>query len=673
MKKAMIENNGATPVLAALVAGATLLAGLALGGQVERAGSAETFAKPVPPTDVKAKLVEGKVEVSWRSPGPTYPAITHYVISDSVTAGRKGTCPVTVSAGKRKARMPVLPGRTEVLPAVRAVNAYGYSEKTVAKRPVRVKAPRRSDLRNVQLLQFSDFHGAIEESDNNAGAAKLATAFERDRKRSPATFTIASGDSLGGSPVIASYFDEIPTVRVLNRMDLDVSTFGNHEHDRPLTHLKDMIRRSNFDWTVANYNTLQPLQTPTRKVKPYVITERGGVKVGFVGMNTEETKELVKPGNLGYGTAGREIVISGKVDGVNRQIRAARKAGADVVVALTHQGWNLNANGSPTGRLIEVANQVKGGAVVYGAHTHQTYASIIAGKPTVEARNSGQEYTRLQICLNTRTDRVIGSDVDYVLKDEIAKLAADPAVAAIVSEYQEKIGPIFDQKVGVVADIFPRGTSAGHPKPVERTGETQLGNLTADRLKLKYGTDLVFTNGGGIRDTLPANGYTPSDPTLRRPGPGTTGPYDVVLGDVKSVYPFGTEAATSTMTGEQLWGALEVGVSSYPSGAFPQISGFKFTFDLDRPVGSRVTEVTRPDGSPIPRDGTSYTVTTLSFMAFGGDGYGTFFNPTQVQVREPYDEALTDALKSDLAAGVTTPVAPLDGRITCLGSECVPR
>ena len=657
----------------AIVAGLAIVAAAVAGGAAERADSQETFAKPAAPASVTAKLVKGKVEVSWKAPATASPAITHFVISDHLKSSRKGTCPVTVPATKRSALMPVLPGRNRIQPAVQAVNSYGYSTPAVAAGPIRVKAPKRSDFRNVQVLQFSDFHGAIEESDNNAGAAKIATAFARDRTHSPATFTAASGDSLGGAPIIASYFEEIPTVRVHNKMGLDVSTFGNHEHDRPLTHLKDMIGRSNFAWTVANYSDLQPLQTPKRKVKPFQIVERGGIKVGFVGMNTEDTKELVKPGNLGYGTAGKEIAISGKVDGVNRQIAAAKKAGADVVVTLTHQGWNLNANGVPTGRLIEVAQQIKGAAAVYGGHTHQTYASILAGKPTIEVRNSGQEYTRLQICLNTKTDRVVGTNVEYVLKDEIAKLKADPKVAAVVAEYQKKIGPIFDQKVGVVAGIFPRGTSAGHPKPVERTGETQLGNLTADWLRKKYGTDLVFTNGGGIRDTLPANGYTPSDPTLRRPGPGTSGPYDVVLGDIKSVYPFGTEAATSTMTGEQLWGALEVGVSSYPSGAFPQISGFKFTFDLTRPAGSRVTEVTRTDGTPIPRDGTSYTVTTLSFMAFGGDGYGTFFNPSQAQVREPYDEALTDALKTDLAAGTTTPVAPLDGRITCLGAECVPR
>ena len=656
-----------------LAAVSACLAALVTGGQIERAASEPTFGKPAPPQSVTAKFVDGRVRVSWKGPSTANPAITHYVVSDYLATSPRGTCPVTVPGNRRKARMPILPQRSKVWPVVQAVNAYGYSEKALTERPIRVDAPARGKLRNVQILQLSDFHGAIEESDNNAGAAKLATSFDLDRTRSPATFTVASGDSIGGAPVISSYFDEIPTIRAANALGFQVSTFGNHEHDRPLSHLRDMIGRSKFAWTVANYDTLRPLQTPNRKVKPFVIVKRGGVKVGFVGMNTEETKELVRPGNLAYGSEGREIVISAAVNGVNRQVQAAKKAGADVVVALTHQGWNLNDNGSPRGRLIEVARGIKGAAAVYGGHTHQSYSSIIAGKPTIEVRNSGQEYSRLQLCLNVKTNRVIGSSLEYVPKSEIAKLPANPRVAALVSDYQRQVAPIFDEKVGVVEGIFPRGTSGGHPAPVERTGETQLGNLTADWLKIKYGTDLVFTNGGGIRDTLPANGYTPNDPTLRRPGPDTTGPYDVVLGDVKSVYPFGSEAATSTMSGEQLWGALENGVASYPSGAFPQIAGFRFTFDLDRPIGSRVTEVTTSDGTLIPKDGTSYTVTTITFMAFGGDGYGSFFNPAQATVREPYEEALLDALRSDLDAGIVTPVGPLDGRITCLGSECVDR
>ena len=646
----------------------------ALSGGDSPALSSETYTGPGSPTAIKAKAEKIGLRVSWKKAPTVNPPVTHYVVH----AG-PGSCPVRVSASRTSALLPFTRGRRNYRPSVQAVNAYGFSPDARLARTIELKRPRRkSDFRNVQILQFSDFHGALEESEQNSGAAKLATAFKADRKSSKATFTVSSGDNIGGGPIISSFFDEVPSIRAVNKMGLDVSTFGNHEHDRPLSHLRQMIGLSRFKWTVANYDTLDPLITSFSDVTESVLIERGGVKVGFVGMNTEETRSLTAPGNLAYGFPVRDLAISASVWGVNREVKALRRAGAQVVVALLHQGWSVNENGRPKGRLIEVSRQLEGVDAALGGHTHQTFASIVGGKVTAEPRNSGQQYTRTQLCLNRKKRKVVGSSIRFVEKAEVARLAADPAIARMVGDYQQEVAPVFDRKVGEVEGIFPRGSRGGSAPPpvgpVERSGETQLGNLTADALRAKYGTDIVFINGGGIRDTLPANGYVPNDPSLRRPGPGASGPYDIALGDIKTVYPFGNDAAVSTMSGEQLWGALEHAVSSYPSGRFPQISGFRFTFDLTRPVGSRISEVTRTDGTPIPRDGTSLTVTTIDYMAFGGDGFVGFFNPDQAQIRDPADDALTDYLESELTAGRVVPVGPLDGRITCIGEqECVPR
>ena len=648
-------NKGATAASAAACLALSLLAFLAFG-RAQPASSDVAYSTPAAPTDVAAKVVRGGLRVSW-TPSPTlHPTVSHY----SVGAGR-GTCPVTVGKGKTSAIIPLLPGRTRLRPFVTATNAYGQSP-PAASEEIRVSPPRQSRYRNVQIIQFSDFHGAIEASDSQPGAAKLATAFAKDRTHSRATFTVSSGDTIGGAPVISSYFREIPAIRAANGMDLDVSTFGNHEHDRPLEHLREMISRSNFRWTVSNYDTLDPLQTKKNQVKRFTIIRRGGIKLGIVGMNTEDTPTLVAPGNLDYGKKGASIAISRKVAPVNASIAAAKRKGADVVVALLHQGWQTNQDGAAKGRLIDVAKAVRGADIAFGGHTHQHFISNVNGMPVAEPRNSGQEYLRTQICLDTGKGRVVGSTVVAVPKEEVEELTPDPSVQKMVDSYSAKIGPIFDRRVGVVADVFPRG---GTP-PVERTGETALGDLAADSLKSAYGTELVFVNGGGIRDTLPAAGYTPGNPALRRPGNGTTGPYDVALGDIKSVFPFGNNAATTTISGTELWAALEHAVSSYPSGRFPQISGFKFTFDLDQPAGSRITTVTKTDG-------TEYTVTTLDYIAFGGDGFGTLFDPVNAKIRSPYDELVTHKLEQDLAANVITPVGPLDGRITCVGAACVPR
>ena len=660
-----LRHKGAAAALAAACLVASLLLTLAIGG-AEKASSSIVYAAPAAPTKVRATVLPGNrgIRVSWH-PSPTaHPAVTHY----SVGAGR-GTCPVTVSGKRRSAILPLTSRHRGLHPFVEAINAYGTSPAAQAPREISVRKLQKPRFRNVQILQFSDFHGAIENSSSQPGAARLATAFAADRKMSKATFTASSGDTIGGAPIISSHFRELPAIRAANGMGLDISTFGNHEHDRPLSHLREMISHSKFRWTVSNYSTRAPLKTKQGKVEPFEIIERGGVKVGFVGMNTEDTPTLVAPGNLDYGNAGKSIGISGRIDPVNAQIRAARKAGADVVVALLHQGWQLNEGGSAKGRLIDVSQDLRGADIAFGGHTHQSFRSIVGGMPVAEPKNSGHEYLRAELCLDTRKGKVVGSTIQPVDKETVAKLTPDPAVEKMVDYYAKKIIPVFDRKIGTVADLFPNG---GNPA-VNRTGETALGDLLADTLRAKYQTDLVFLNGGGIRDTLPASGYTPSDPALRRPGPGTTGPYDAALGDIKSILPFGNNAATSTMTGAQLWAALENGVSAYPTGRFPQISGFEFTFDLGQVPGDRITSVTTPNGTPIPADSTQYTVTTVDYMAFGGDGFGDLFNPARAEIHGPYDEELTAKLEADLALGQITPMGPLDGRSTCLGAACVPR
>ena len=615
----------------------------------------EGFAVPVAPADVQARAAGDGVRVTW-APVVAQPAITNYIVH----AGPR-SCPVVVSATSTSAVLPV-PGKgATVVPQVLAVNAYGQSISTASGQPVKA-AGSGSRYRPVQFLQLSDFHGAITGSRTSAGAARLATAFAADRARTKPTFTVSSGDNIGGAPVISSLFEELPTIQALNLMKFDVTTMGNHEHDRPLPHLRTMMDASRFDWVVANYSSLDPLRTKKRAVQPSVIKTRDGVRVGFVGMNTEDTPEVVGPNNLKYGKGlARQIGITASIAPVQRQIDDVRAAGAQIVVVLAHQGWDENAGGVARGRLVEIASRLRGADVVYGGHSHQRYLSTVNRASVVQVPNAGQEYSRTMVCLDTKTGTVVGSWASIVTAADIAGVTPDPAAAALVASYQSRLAAELDQRIGVVDAVMPRG---GTP-PVERSGETALGNLAADAVRARYGTQLAILNGGGFRDTLPASGYAPADASLRRPAAGTSGPYDVTLGDAISVMPFGNNAATTSMTGAQLWQALENGVSGYPSeGRFPQISGFRFSFDPTRPEGSRITGVSLDDGTPIAADGRSYTVTTLDYMVYGGDGYVGVFNPTQATMREPFVDAVVEKLKADLASGTITTAARLDGRIT---------
>ena len=641
------------------------------------AAQANTYSAPNAPTNVTSYLSSRGVVVKW-TPGA---AVEPGVIGHVVSAGA-GSCPVFVPVGNRSLiTMPVVVGQPAGTPVVQAVNAYGFSKPAASSTGYtkeQLETVVSTAHKAVQVLQLSDLHGAIEGT--SFGAALLTSNWAADRTANAATVSISAGDNIGAAPPISTEFEELPTIEALNLAKLDVSIFGNHEHDRNIDHLNKMIGASEFQWVVSNYSagSLDVLKSGTKQAKNYTIINRGGVKIGVVGSNTPETIEQVFPGNLDYKDASgskQTITINPGVAGVNAAIVEAKAAGAELVIVALHQGWLENADGVAKGLFNDLASQIKGAAAIYGGHSHQTFASVIkknAGVAPVvlgQTRNAGVEYTRTQICL--RNGKVVGQSIQHVLRAASATIntsvaatttTADVATAAMVKKYKDQLSAKLDVKIGQVSGVFPRGGSPA----VERSGETPMGNFMADLLRAKYKTDFAIQNGGGIRDTFPAKTYIPANTALVRTG---TGALDVTLGDAFTVFPFGNQVATTIVTGANLWKALENGVGgNYPGdGRFPQVSGFKFSFDASKPVGSRIVSVTKLDGTAIAKDSKEYTLTTLDFLIYGGDGYVNVFSPAQASVKGALLDVFVDALKADMAAGKVTQVPVADGRIKKVG------
>ena len=640
---------------------------------------ADFYSLPGAPTDVTSYIGARGVVVKWTPAINVTPQVAGYVVS----AGA-GSCPIYVPAGNHSVvTMPVVVGQPAGTPTVQAVNAYGFSKPGTSKKSytaAQLSSVASSSNRSIQILQFSDLHGAIE-TGASFGTSLLASNFAADRSAAAATITVSSGDNIGAAPPISTEFEEMPTIESMNLIKVDASTFGNHEHDRSLAHVQKVIGASDFQWVVANYGdeSLAVLKSGNKAAKAYTIIDRGGFKIGVVGANTPETIEQVFPGNLDYTDASgkkKSIEIDPGVIGVNKAIVAAKDAGAEIVVVVIHQGWTENSDGVAKGLYNSLAARIKGAAVIYGGHSHQTFSTLIPsssrGQAPVllgETRNAGVEYTRSQVCV--RNGKVVGSSLQHVLKSAAPTIntgvvstvtTPDAAGAALVKKYKDQLTGKLDVKIGQVSGVFPRGGSPA----VERSGENPMGDYIADLLRAKYKTDFAITNGGGIRDTFPAKTYIPANTALVRTG---TGPLDVTLGDALTVYPFGNQIATTVVTGTNLWAALENGVGgNYPAdGRFPQISGFKFTFDASKPLGARIVSVTKNDGTPIAKDSSEYTLTTLDFIIYGGDGYLNVFSPAKAKVYGALLDVFVDALKADMAVGKVTQVPALDGRVKKVG------
>ncbi len=659
--------------------GSLALASSLLVSLLVPSAQAAVYSFPNAPTNVTSYIGAKGIVVRWTPAADVNPSVTGYVVS----AGA-GSCPIFVPARNNSVvTMPVVVGQPAGTPVVQAVNAYGFSKPAASNKSYtkeELATIASSANKNVQLLQLDDLHGAIE-TGSSFGTSLLISNWNADRTASAATIALSAGDNIGAAPPISTEFEELPTIESLNLMKLDVSTLGNHEHDRDIAHIQKIIGASDFQWVVSNYGdeALAALKSGSKAVKAYTIIDRGGVKVGVVGANTPETFEQVFPGNLDYKDASgakKTIQIDPGVTGINKAIVDAKAAGAQIVVVLIHQGFAENSAGVAKGPYNTLALQIKGAAVIYGGHSRQNFSTLIPGSsrtaaPTLlgQVRGSGVEYTRSQICI--RSGKVVGTSLQHILKAAEPTIntgvvstvtTADATGVALIKKYKDQLTAKLDIKIGQVSGVFPRG---GKPA-VERSGETPMGNYIADLMRAKYKTDFAIQNGGGIRDTFPAKNYVPANTALVRTG---TGPLDVTLGDAFTVFPFGNQLATTVVTGANLWKALENGVGgNYPGdGRFPQVSGFKYSFDASKPIGSRIVEVTKLDGTAIAKDSKEYTLTTLDFLLYGGDGYVGVFSPAQAKITGALLDLFVDALKADMAAKKVTQVPALDGRIKKVG------
>jgi 5'-nucleotidase len=388
-------------------------------------------------------------------------------------------------------------------------------------------------------------------------------------------------------------------------------------------------------------------------VKPFEMFDMNGAQVAVVGITNPEAHELVFPGSLGT------IEVTDPVAAAMTAKAQAEAAGADIVVAITHMGVTGTEGGEEVGPLIDFVEAVSGFDVIFGDHTDVLFSDTINGQLVLENRSKGVTYARTHLTLDPNTGTVFNRRTQFVTPLSSA-VTPDPAIVAMLAPFRLELAASFDERIAGATGVFPRGGN------LERREEVAIGDLIADAMRLEYGTQLAFTNSGGIRQPLPSS-YVPLTPGLRRTGCAPETPCDILIGDVFAVLPFGNSVVTREVTGAQLWAMLENGVSRISAtdgtgadGRFPQISGFRFTFQFSLPVGSRVTSVQLADGTPIPADGALYTIAVVDFINAGGDGY-TMLTDAHGVTRDVMANVVLDYIR---AQGTISPV--VDGRITKL-------
>ena len=522
--------------------------------------------------------------------------------------------------------------------------------------------PKPLDGKTV-ILHTNDVHGSIELY------AKVA-AMKDDYEARGAQVILADAGDYSQGTVYVSVNKGKDAVTMMNAAGYDVATIGNHEFDYGYAQLK-----SNLDSAVFKVVCANVLQDGSPVFDAYTMINKGGVQVAFVGLETPEAQTKANPALIQGLTflAGDEMYAA-----VQTQVDAARTAGADIVIVLTHLGVDSSSEPNTSYDLYE---KVTGIDFIIDGHSHTVMTKGPEGEPiqstgtalnnigVITIDNATKKIESNELIPIWHTEEVDGKEVtvyDYTKSDATVANAAKAIIDPIDADYDQKFAE---------SAVDLNGAKA----PGNRTEETNLGDLITDAMmwaiKTKApGVDMnnavAITNGGGIRAAI-AKG-------------------DITKKDVNTVLPFGNTLAVVYVKGSELLEALEVSTYCTPKslGGFPQFAGMEV--ELNTACEYDANDTTYPgstyfgpksinritiktvNGKAFDKDAT-YAVITNNFLAAGGDTYYAFAAAqTQFDTGLPLDEILMEYITVELNGVVTDKYAAPQGRLTIVNNPPVP-
>jgi len=393
-----------------------------------------------------------------------------------------------------------------------------------------------------------------------------------------------SGDMFVGSP-IGEFSKGQAVVEYFNYCGYDVVAPGNHDYDQGVDVFRSFVE--NVDATFLGSNIVYK---DTRQVvdylKPYIILERIGIRIGLFSLLTEYMSGMTTPERF------ENHDVLGEIETATRYVDTLRMKNVDLIFALTGTGLRHDKR---------VAGSVPGIDVILGSHSatalEQPYEDSLNHTIICQAYGHLSSVGFLDLWIDRETKRIAGyrGELIDLLSEEIEN---DTGMLAIIDKWEAITQKGFDEVIGYSEE------------ELVRTGfeESTIGNLITDAMREFFDVDIAIHNSGGIRANMPKG--------------------EVTYRDCYNIDALSNTAVTMEMTGKQVVEALEIGVNGHH--AIFQISGLRLKYNAQEPIGSRVLEVTLNDGTPIEAQ-RYYTIVTNSFLAAGGGEYTIFKEGRNVQ------------------------------------------
>lgn len=477
------------------------------------------------------------------------------------------------------------------------------------------QGPEKDKTYRITIMHTNDHHGRFwKNSDGEYGLSAQKTVVDAIRREVAAsgghTLLLSGGDINMGVPE-SDLQDAVPDFLGMNLLDFQAMAVGNHEFDKPLLVLRMQRDLAKFPMLAANI-----YENGQRMFDPYKVFTIDGLRIGVMGLTTEDTYKMVMPENVK------------NIEFRSTQAEAAKvvpelRAKADVVIAATHMGHYANGlSGSQAPGDVELARAVKGIDLVVGGHTQnpacmkaeneidtayvpgteckpdrQNGTWIVqahewgkyVGRADFEYRNGDFSLVKYALIPINLKRPVKGADGKTTLQTYTPEIPEDPAMLALLRPYQdfgqEKLGV----EVGSVDSRLEGDRTVVRAKPASLA--VLIGRANMEKTK----ADFAIVNGGGVRDSIAAGKIT--------------------YKDLLKVQPWGNTLSTVDLSADEVMSYLNAAAKmSVGSGAFAQFAGISLDIAGGQALNVRINNAALEDGK-------TYRMVINNFQATGGDGY----------------------------------------------------
>ncbi|MCB2205501.1 5'-nucleotidase C-terminal domain-containing protein [bacterium] len=478
------------------------------------------------------------------------------------------------------------------------------------------------------ILHYNDFHSQnvptttwLTQDDGSrgkvevGGSAVLKAYIDRERAADPNPILLHAGDDFQGTP-ISSITKGRSQFRLLELIQPDVMTLGNHEFDYGADNIRHLLPTVTFPIVSAN---LWDKTIGAPFVPRYRVLHRDGMAIGVIGLAPPDLAELSLRENV------KDLDVLDPAM-VTRQTmkELERDFGVKFFIVLSHMGVEVDS---------ALATNVDGIDVIVGGHSHTSLwvPKKINGTVIAQAGDKGRFLGRLSLTVDADEGRVVKS-FGKLLPTVVADVTPDPVVGALVEELESEVAAGLSEQIGTLETDWKRS----------REGESNIGNWETDVMRAYAKADVAFQNSGGIRKDLDA-------------GP-------ITLRDIWEIAPFGNHFVMFQVSGAQLREMIHH--QAMVTGEFCQVSGLAYTFDYEAPATQRIRRAT-VNGRNIKNDEV-YSVVTSNYV--GGHLHDVFGLPeAEIEVHEVLPTHVDRDVFIDAVRKQKNVRSQVEGRITLIG------